>query len=104
MGVVDAQMRRRGVPLGELARRAAARFGGEAESVERRLRAARRPGKVMSVHMADRYLVLVDLHLVDVPSYGAALTGELSPSDFPRRQTTRARTRGSSPTFLEAAP
>jgi hypothetical protein len=103
MGVIDAQMRRSGIPLGELARRAAARFGLEAESAERSLRAARRPGRVMGVHMADRYLVLVDLHLIDVPSYRAALAGELAPGDWPRRQAPRASARASAPALLHAA-
>jgi hypothetical protein len=78
-------MRRDGLSLGELARRAAERFGMDAESAERRLRAARRGGMVMDVHTADRYLVLVSMHLTDVPSYRAALAGELSPSEWPRR-------------------
>jgi hypothetical protein len=86
MAVIDAEMTRTGISLGELARRAAARFGGEVESAERRVRAARRPGRVMGVHAADRYLVLVGLHLVDVPSYRAALAGDLDPADWPRRQ------------------
>lgn len=103
MAVIDAQMTRTGISLRELARRATARFGGEAESAERRLRAARRPGRVMGVHAADRYLVLVGLHLVDVPSYRAALAGDLDPGDWPRRQAPRARARASAPALLHAA-
>lgn len=86
MRVIEGAMRREGISLGELARRAAGRYGGQAESAERRLRAARRPGRVMGVHAADRYLVLVGRHLTDVPSYRAALAGDLPPCDWPRRQ------------------
>lgn len=90
MGVIERQMRRDGLSLGELARRAADRFGMDAESAERRLRAARHGGVVMDVHTADRYLVLVSCHLTDVPSYRAALAGELPPADWPRRGGRRA--------------
>jgi len=85
MDLVDRELARSAVSLGELARRAGERFGAEPESVERRLRAARRPGSVMDVHTADRYLVLVDRHLTDLPCYRAALTGELPPERWPRR-------------------
>lgn len=102
MAVIDAQMRRTGISLGELARRASARFGGEVESAERRLRGARRPGRVMGVHAADRYLVLVDLHLVDVPSYRAALAGDLDPDDWPRRQAPRPPAHAVAPARLQA--
>lgn len=89
MGVVERELRRDGLSLGELARRAAERFGMDPESAERRLRAARRGGAVMDVHTADRYLVLVGLHLTDVPCYRAALAGEIAPSQWPRRGARR---------------
>jgi hypothetical protein len=82
---VDRALARAGLSLGEIARRAAERFGADAESVGRRLRAARRPGSVMDVHTADRYLVLVGLHLTDLPSYRDALAGDLPPERWPRR-------------------
>lgn len=87
MQIIDAAMTRMGVSVNELARRAADRYGADAESVERRLRAARRPGRVMEVHTADRYLVLIGLHLTDVPTYRAALRGELPRDLWPRRAT-----------------
>lgn len=90
MGVIEREMLRDGLSLGELARRAAERFGMDPESAERRLRAARRDGVVMDVHTADRYLVLVSCHLTDIPCYRAALSGELSPADWPRRGQRRA--------------
>lgn len=92
MGVIERQMRRDGLSLGELARRASERFGMDPESAERRLRAARRGGMVMDVHTADRYLVLVSCHLTDVPSYRAALAGELPPAEWPRRGGRREPT------------
>lgn len=85
MRVIEREMVRDGLSLGEVARRAAERFGMDPESAERRLRAARRGGMVMDVHTADRYLVVVNCHLTDVPSYRAALAGELAPADWPRR-------------------
>lgn len=90
MGVIERAMRRDGLSLGELGRRASERFGMDAESAERRLRAARRRGMVMDVHTADRYLVLVSCHLTDVPSYRAALAGELAPAEWPRRGGRKA--------------
>ena len=57
MDVIDREMRRDGLSLGELARRAGERFPIDAASAERRLRAARAGGAVMDVHTADRYLV-----------------------------------------------
>ncbi len=95
MGVIEREMRRDGLSLGELARRAAERFGMDPESAERRLRAARRSGMVMDVHTADRYLVLVSCHLTDVPCYRAALAGELSPAEWPRRGARAAPSAGS---------
>jgi hypothetical protein len=89
MGVIEREMLREGLSLAELARRAHERFGMDPESAERRLRAARRGGMVMDVHTADRYLVLVSCHLTDVPSYRAALAGDLSPADWPRRGARR---------------
>ena len=85
MELLDREMVRRGLSLGELARRAGARFSIDPESAERRLRSARRSRAVMDVHTADRYLVLVDRHITDIPSYRQALTGELAPDAWPRR-------------------
>jgi hypothetical protein len=85
MEQVDRALAARGLSLGELARRAAERFGADPESVERRLRAARRSGSVMDVHTADRYLVLVGRHLTDLPCYRDALSGRLAPERWPRR-------------------
>jgi hypothetical protein len=104
MGVIEREMRRDGLSLGELARRAAERFGMDAESAERRLRAARRGGMVMDVHTADRYLVLVSMHLTDVPSYRAALAGELAPSEWPRRGGRRAAATATSPAPARSLP
>ncbi|MGE3139385.1 MAG: hypothetical protein AB7I08_15140 [Thermoleophilia bacterium] len=87
--MIEAEMRRSGLSLGELARRAEERFGTQAESAERRLRHARGEGRVMHVHTADRFLVLVNLHLTDVPTYRAALAGDLPPSQWPRRHQSR---------------
>ena len=39
----------------------------------------------MDVHTADRYLVLVDRHIMDIPCHRQALTGELAPEAWPRR-------------------
>lgn len=97
MAVIEREMRRDDLSLGELARRAADRYGMDPESAERRLRAARRGGVVMDVHTADRYLVLVSCHLTDVPSYRAALAGELSPSEWPRRGGRRGVSGRSAP-------
>jgi len=85
MEQVDRALAEGGLSLGELARRAAERFGADPQSVERRLRAARRAGSVMDVHTADRYLVLLGRHLTDLPSYRDALSGELPPERWPRR-------------------
>lgn len=89
MAVIEREMLRDDLSLGELARRAAERFAMDAESAERRLRAARRGGSVMDVHTADRYLVLVGCHLMDVPCYRDAMAGELAPADWPRRGAVR---------------
>lgn len=85
MELIDGEMRRSGLSLGELARRAGARFAIDPESAERRLRSARRSRSVMDVHTADRYLVLVGRHITDIPCYRQALTGELAPHLWPRR-------------------
>lgn len=89
MEVVGREISRAGVSLGELARRAGDRFGVDPESVERRLRAARGSGGVMDVHTADRYLVLVGCHLTDLPTYRAALAGELPRDRWPNRGSGR---------------
>jgi hypothetical protein len=96
MTILDAEMRRDGLSLGGLARRAGERFGVDPESAERRLRAAR-GGRVMDVHTADRYLVLVGRHLMDIPCYRAALAGELAPDAWPRRGAARGVTAGAAP-------
>lgn len=89
MEVIDAEMMRRGLSLGELARRAGERYRIDPESAERRLRSARRSDSVMDVHTADRYLVLVGRHILDIPCYRTALTGELAPELWPRRGGAR---------------
>jgi hypothetical protein len=104
MGVIEREMLRDGLSLGELARRAHERFGMDPESAERRLRAARRGGMVMDVHTADRYLVLVSCHLTDVPSYRAALAGELSPADWPRRGARRGAVSAATPDRSRSRP
>lgn len=96
MAILDREMRRDDLSLGALARRAGERFGIDPESAERRLRAARR-GRVMDVHTADRYLVLVGCHLMDIPCYRAALAGELAPDAWPRRGAVRSATAGDAP-------
>jgi len=83
--LLDAEMRMSGASLAELARRASERFGLEAESVERRLRAARRADTVTDVHTADRLLVLVGRHLVDLPCYRDALAGVTDRGNWPKR-------------------
>ena len=93
MAILDAEMRRDDLSLAGLARRAGERFGIDPESAERRLRAAR-GGRVMDVHTADRYLVLVGRHLMDIPCYRAALAGELAPDAWPRRGAKRGATAG----------
>jgi len=103
MGIIEREMRRDGLSLGELGRRASERFGMDAESAERRLRAARRGGMVMDVHTADRYLVLVSCHLTDVPSYRAALAGELAPAEWPRRGGRKAPS-GATPAPTRSLP
>lgn len=92
MAVIEREMLRHDLSLGEVARRAGERFDLGPESAERRLRAARRGGTVMDVHTADRYLVLVGCHLTDIPCYRAALAGELAPADWPRRGAVRPAT------------
>lgn len=85
--VVDRRMKEMQISLGELARRAHDRFQVGPESVERRVRAARREGGVMSIHTADRYMVLLDCHLTDLPSYRQALAGELPFEEWPTRSS-----------------
>ncbi len=89
MALIEREMRRDDLSLGELARRAAERFDIDADSAERRLRAARAGGAVMDVHTADRYLVLVGCHLTDIPCYRSALAGELPAAQWPRRGQRR---------------
>ncbi len=86
LSLIDRRMMTMGISLGELARRAHERFDVGPESVERRVRAARRSGGVMSVHTADRYLVLIDCHLMDLPCYRGAILGELPVHEWPQRQ------------------
>ncbi len=83
--LLDTEMRMTGASLAELARRASDRFDLDAESVERRLRAARRADTVTDVHTADRLLVLVGRHLVDLPCYREALAGRADRDAWPRR-------------------
>lgn len=89
MELIDAEMRRHGLSLGEISRRAAERFEIDPGSAERRLRSARRSRSVMDVHTADRYLVLVGCHITDIPCYRLAMAGELERADWPRRGRIR---------------
>jgi hypothetical protein len=92
MQVIDREMARRSLSLGEIARRAGERYAIDPESAERRLRSARRSDSVMDVHTADRYLVLVGRHILDIPCYRQAVAGELSPELWPRRGGARPQT------------
>jgi hypothetical protein len=83
--LVDRRLAASGMSLGEFARRAHERFGLGSESVERRMRAARHSRGVMNVHTADRYLVLIGCHLMDLPCYRDAVNGELPVEMWPRR-------------------
>lgn len=85
--LLDAEMRATGATTAEIARRAAERFGSDPESIERRLRAARRADTVTDVHTADRLLCLIGRHLTDLPTYRAALRGDIEREDWPRRGT-----------------
>lgn len=85
--LLDGEMRASGATTAALARRAAERFGSDPESIERRLRASRRADTVTDVHTADRLLCLIGRHLTDLPTYRAALAGELDREDWPRRGT-----------------
>jgi len=87
---VDRRMRAEGISAGELACRAAGRFGVRAESFERQMRAARGQTGVMNVHTADQWLVLVGGHLTDLPTYRAALWGDPPPGGWPQRGRRRA--------------
>lgn len=94
MEVVRRRMRAEGLSAGELARRAAERFGLSAASFERQWRDAQGADGVMRVHRADLLLVLVDSHLTDLPCYRAAMRGELAPEQWPvrgRRRPSRRR-------------
>lgn len=90
LDLIDRRLAALDISLGEYARRAQERFDVAAESVERRVRAARRSGGVMSIHTADRLLVLVDCHLMDLPSYRDAITGDLPAEHWPRRRPADA--------------
>jgi hypothetical protein len=85
VSLVDRRLAASGMSLGEFARQAHERFGLGPESVERRLRAARQSNGVMNVHTADRYLVLIGCHLMDLPCYRDAVNGELPADMWPRR-------------------
>ncbi len=89
MELIDAELRRHDLSLGEVSRRASERFGTDPASVERRLRSARGSNSVMDVHTADRYLVLVGCHIMDIPCYRKAIAGELAPEHWPRRGVAR---------------
>lgn len=86
VNLIDRRLAAMNMPLGEYARQANERFGLGAESVERRLRAARGSDGVMNVHTADRYLVLVGCHLMELPSYRDAVNGDLPRDRWPRRR------------------
>ncbi len=91
LSLIDRRLVAMDMSLGEFARRAHERFGVGSESVERRVRAARRSGGVMSVHTADRFLVLVECHLMDLPSYRGAVNGDLPVDRWPRRRPVDCR-------------
>lgn len=98
--LVGRRMRADGVSSGELARRAAERFGVSAGSFERQWREAQGADGVMRVHRADLLLVLVGLHLTDLPCYRAAMRGELAADQWPvrgRRRPSRRPGEGPSP-------
>jgi hypothetical protein len=86
MSLVDRRLAANDMSLGEFARQAHERFGLGPESVERRVRAARHSRGVMSVHTADRYLVLIGCHLMDLPCYRDAVNGDLPVDMWPRRR------------------
>lgn len=88
--LLDRRLAAMDMSLGEFARLANERFGMGPESVERRIRAARRTGGVMSVHSADRFLVLAGCHLMDLACYRGAVSGELPAEDWPRRRPAAA--------------
>lgn len=85
VSLIDRRLAVEGLSLSEYARRVSDRFGLGAETVERRVRAARRSQGVMNIHTADRYLVLLDCHLRDLPSYRDAVDGVLPRDQWPRR-------------------
>jgi hypothetical protein len=87
--VLDRHMGATGLTLGGLAREVAERFGLDPESVERRLRAARRSGRVVCVYQADRVLTVAGLSLLDLPSYARAFWGHDPPHTWPRRGDRR---------------
>jgi len=89
--LIDRHLASTGMTLTEYARQTHERFGIGPDSVERRVRSARRSGGVMNVHTADRYLVAIDLHLMDLPSYRDAINGDLPPEMWPRRAAERVR-------------
>lgn len=95
--VVARRMRAEGISAGELARRARLRFGHEPEHFARTWRATQASDGVIRVERADELLVLLNRHLTDLPSYRAALHGELPADQWPRRGRRRPRGAGRSP-------
>lgn len=85
VNLIDRRLAAEDMSLSEFARRVSARYGMGAETVERRVRAARRSGGVMNIHTADRYLVMLDCHLRDLPCYRDAVDGVLPREAWPRR-------------------
>ncbi|MEQ8833774.1 MAG: hypothetical protein RIB67_04940 [Miltoncostaeaceae bacterium] len=83
--LIDRRLAAEDMSLSEFARRVGERHGLAAETVERRVRAARTSEGVMNVHTADRYLVLLDCHLRDLPCYRDAVDGVLPREHWPRR-------------------
>ncbi len=89
--LVNRRMRAEGISAGELARRAGDRFGHEPEHFARAWRATQASDGVIRVERADELLVLTHQHLSDLPTYRAALHGELPADRWPRRGRRRPR-------------
>lgn len=89
--LVTRRMRADGVSAGELARRAGERFGHEPEHFARTWRATQASDGVIRLERADELLVLMHQHLTDLPTYRAALRGELAADRWPRRGRRRPR-------------
>ena len=90
VGLIDRARMRAGISKAGLAEIAAERAGIDRESAERRLRSMASSNTVVHVHVADLYLTVLGMHLMDVPSYARALDGQDPPALWPRRGVTMA--------------